>query len=195
MKIKEEEIVSFIQTGKDQEVIKHLYSEVFPKVKSSIRARKGNVEDASDVFQDAIMTFYNLAMTNNFSEKYTVYGFLYTTSMNRWLNILRKNKRLDLVEDFDTEKNIDDKEIGFETKPISDERKNLLHQFFSDLGANCLELLNYSIFQSISFEDIALRMNIVNGNSAKMQVFRCKQKLIQKIETNPSLRNKLRELV
>ncbi len=195
MKIEEDDIISLIQEGKDQLVIKHLYKTIFPKVKNTIRGRGGNVEDAADVFQEVIMSFYKLVVTNKFNEKYKVYGFLFTMSMNKWFNVLRKNKKLDLVEDFGSEFQLSYDDEDHEVKSSTDERTNLLSEFFSDLGARCLEILNYAIFQSISNEDIALRMDINNANSAKMQVFRCKQKLLQKVNTDASLKAKLQELI
>lgn len=195
MKIQEDHIISMLQSGDDKVVIKHLYKKVFPKVKNSIRGKGGNEEDAADAFQEVIMHFYKMVITNQFDKKYKVYGFLYTMSINRWLNILRKKKKMDYVEDIENNIQYQDTTPELEIKPVQIDQNNLLQTFFQDLGERCLELLNYTIFQNISYEDIALRMEIPNTNAAKMQVFRCKQKLLQKVDENPVLKSKLQELI
>lgn len=195
MKIKEEEIISLIKQGHDKPVIEHLYTTIFPKVRKYIRTHNGNVEDAADVFQEVISTFYRQVISNTYNEAYTVYGYLYKMSINRWFNLLRKTNRVDLVDAFEgTNYELSEENRAFTTSKTN-EQHNLLQTFFSSLGERCLELLHYSIFQSLLLEDIALRMGIVNADAAKMQLFRCKQQLLKTLKNDPELKLKLQNLL
>ena len=195
MKIKEEEIISLIKQGQDKLVIEHLYTTIFPKVKKYIRTHHGNIEDAADVFQEVISTFYRQVISNTYNETYTVYGYLYKMSINRWFNLLRKTNRVDLIDAFEgTHYELSEENQAFTTSKTN-EQKNLLQTFFSNLGDRCLELLQYSIFQSLLLEDIALRMGIVNADAANIQLFRCKQQLLKTLKNNPELKLKLQNLI
>ena len=195
MKIKEEEIISLIKQGQDKLVIEHLYTTIFPKVKKNIRTHHGNIEDAADVFQEVISTFYRQVISNTYNETYTVYGYLYKMSINRWFNLLRKTNRVDLIDAFEgTHYELSEENQAFTTSKTN-EQKNLLQTFFSNLGDRCLELLQYSIFQSLLLEDIALRMGIGDADAATMQLFRCKQQLLKTLKNNPELKLKLQNLI
>ena len=195
MGIQERDIISLLKSGAEQVVIKHLYKKVFPRVKSTIKKNNGSSEDAADAFQDAISYFYKTVVAEEFNEKYTPYGFLYSMSINRWLNSIRKTKRTSLKDNFD---DFDLSETNsFETKSskVNDEKKDLLERFFSDLGAACLDLLYLSIFKSISNDDIAIRLNLGNANAAKMKLYRCRQRLLTKVNEDEALKNRLKELL
>lgn len=190
MKIREDQIVGLIKQGTDQKVIEHLYKTVFPRVKRYIISKKGNQDDAADAFQEAIMSLYKHIIAHTYNEKYTPYGYLYTVSINRWLNAIRKTSKLQF-----TEEAIEDPEITTQEHTAflnqKEEKKSLLDQFFVDLGEKCLELLKYSIYQNLLLEDIALRMGIAGTDAAKMQLFRCKQKMMKTLEDNPHLKSQL----
>lgn len=188
--IKQEDIVSYIKQGNDKLVIPLLYKKVLPQLKSFISVNKGNVEDAYDIFHDALLIFYDQVITDKFNKKYTVYGYLYRLSVFRWINKIKRDKLITLKdelpdfasEDFQTEEKQSD---------LKDE--NLLSTLFSKIGEKCVELLNYTIYSNMLMEDIMHRMNFSSPESVRMQQMRCKQKLMKEIELNPSLLKRLRK--
>jgi RNA polymerase sigma factor (sigma-70 family) len=172
-----------------------LYKIVFPKVKNSIKRNNGSAEDAADVFQEAISYFYKRVISNTFNEKYTPYGFIYSMSINRWLNQIRKTKRISLKDNFDDIDLIETTDFEENSSKVSDEKKDLLQRFFKDLGETCIDLLHLSIFKSISYDDIAIRLNLNNGDTVKMQVYRCKQRLLAEVNKSDKLKNQLKALL
>lgn len=192
MKITEKDIPNLIKTGKDQQVISLLYKTIFPKVKKYIVSHGGIGDDASDVFQDAIMYLYSQIMSGKYNdEKYTINGYLFTLSINRWLNKLKKNKRILTVENIEDSFGEALAESDFQ---FVDETKNgekLIRSIFADMGEKCIELLNYTIYFDMLMEDIALRMGFSSVGAAKMQLKRCKDKLNLEIEQKPELLNRL----
>lgn len=190
MKIKEEEIPTLIREGKDREVIALLYKKVFPLVKKSILKNKGRAEDASDVFQDALMLFYRQVVKREFNEQYKVYGYLFRVSINRWINKIKKDKIIALRGDFieqESEVAVSPYEFLY-----TENNENLLKELFGNIGEKCIELLTYTIYFNLLFEDIVLRMGFSSVDAVKMQQHRCKQKLIKEVERNPGLLKRLR---
>jgi len=192
MKITEKEIPHLIRTGQDQQVISLLYKTIFPKVKKYVVSHGGIGDDASDVFQDSIMYLYSQIISGKYDEeKYTINGYLFTLSKNRWLNKLKRNKRFTSVENYDE---LLDESISVPDFQFVDEinkGENLIRSIFSGLGEKCIELLTYDIFYNMLMEDIALRMGFSTVNAAKMQLKRCKDKLDLELEQKPEIKSRL----
>lgn len=192
MKITEKDIPHLIKTGNDQQVISLLYKTIFPKVKTYIVSRGGIGDDASDVFQDAIMYLYTQIMNGKYNdEKYTIYGYLFRLSINRWINKIKKHKRIVSVDNLEDSFSDMVSEEDFQFVEQSKKEQDLIRTIFSEMGEKCIELLNYTIFTNMLLEDIALRMKFSTVGAAKMQLKRCKEKLNLELEQKPELLNQL----
>lgn len=188
MKIKEEEIPALIKQGKDREVVPLLYKKVFPLVERYITKNSGRKEDAYDVFQDALMTFYRQVVNGSFnSSKYKVFGYIYRLSINFWINKIKRDKRISLTEEM--QEIVEESLMDDYLTPVYDE--DLLKTLFSQIGGKCIELLTYTIYNNMLMEDIVIRMGFTSVNAVKMQHVRCKQKLIKEIENNPAIARRL----
>ncbi len=188
MKIEEKEIPSFIRQGKDKAVIELLYQNVFPKVKNYITSRGGIRDDANDIFQDALLYFYNQIIAKEFNEeKYKVYGYLFRLSINRWLNKIKKHNRMTLVEDMADNDFTTDSTENFAAIDFLNQEENLIKSLFTDLGDKCTELLNYTIYSQLLLEDVAIRMGMSSVGAVKMQLKRCKEKLYKELEEKPEI--------
>jgi RNA polymerase sigma factor (sigma-70 family) len=194
MNIREKEIPDLIRQGKDREVIASFYKLVFPRVKKTILRRGGKKEDVEDVFQDAVMYLYKLILEGRYNEKYTIFGFLYTVTINRWINSLRISNR-NVTVDFQTDEHYYNIKSDFEEICLASREGNLLKDLFSRIGSKCIEILTYTIYQNLMIEDIQLRMGFESEGATKMQLKRCKEKLYREIESNPLLLEKLRDHV
>jgi RNA polymerase sigma factor (sigma-70 family) len=190
VKIAEDQIPELMRQGKDREVIPLLYKKVFPVVQKYITRRSGRKEDADDVFQDAMIIFYKQVIKNTFDSKYSIYGYLYKVSINCWINKVKKENRMELIDEMGDTKSEETMEIS--ESIISGKDENILKSVFSDIGEKCIELLTYTIYYNLLMEDIVIRMGFTSVSAVKMQQQRCKQKLIKEIEKNPSLADKLR---
>ncbi|MGN6646129.1 MAG: RNA polymerase sigma factor [Cytophaga sp.] len=190
MIVKEENIVSLIKSGKDREVVPVLYKKVYPLVEYYIVRNSGTKDDASDVFQDTLLLFYKQIMQDSFDEKYKVFGYLYKISLYKWMNKAKKNNRIKFVDGIENLDYLMVHETTNETIPNPDE--NIIRKLFSPIGEKCIELMTYTTYSSLLLEDIMLRMELNSVAAVKMQLKRCKEKLLKQIEENPSLINQLK---
>lgn len=190
VKIEEGEIPRLMRNGKDKEVVPLLYKKVFPVVKKYIVSRNGSKEDAFDVFQDALVDFYKQVVQGQYNEQYKVYGFLFRFSINKWVNKIKRDKKVEFKEDI-TE--LDAAEhYRHEDYVLLGKDENLLRNLFAPIGEKCIELLNCTIYLNMLLEDVMLRMNFPSVAAVKMQHQRCKQKLMEQLDKNPKLLNRLR---
>ena len=187
MRIEEKDIPLLIKNGKENEVIALLYKTIFPKVKNYIVKQNGRREDAYDIFQDAILYFYKQVIDGTFNDKYTVYGYLYKISINRWLNKIKKDHRLQLYAEFPEDFEAQSNPSGFDELILAMNNKVILDKILLMVGEKCKEILNYSICYNFMIEDIMVRMGFVSEAATKMQVKRCKEKLYKVVEENPEL--------
>lgn len=186
-------ILAKINSGNDDAAIELLYAKVFPLVKKYIVKRGGNKEDVSDIFQDALVDFYRMLSDKKYDPKYKVEAFVYNLCIYKWLNKIKRDQRIkykdDLEISFQDYEDIHRHEYTFVGKDEA-----ILDSLFSKIGEKCKELLTYTIFYDLMMEDIVLRMGFNSTAAAKMQHQRCKQKIVDEINTNPEILNKLKGL-
>ncbi len=190
MSIKEENIISLIKSGKDREVVPVLYKKVYPLVERYIVRNSGNKDDASDIFQDALLLFYKQIIHNSFNEKYKVYGYLYKISLYKWMNRAKKSSKIKYVEEIEALNYSVEEVIADDI--ISNPDENIVRKLFSPIGEKCIELLTFTTYSSLLLEDIMIRMGFNSVAAVKMQLKRCKEKLLKEIDENPAIINQLR---
>ena len=174
-------ILQAIKEGKDSPVLSELYKYVLPKVKQYILKNQGSLDDAKDVFQEAVIAFFRQVKLGKFKEEYEISGYIYTASKNFWITKVRKEKAYDSitsVETFKAEGN--DVMEGMILKERSDSVLNLLDL----LGDHCKTLLSYSVYDNLSMREIAQKMNYASENAAKTANYKCKKRLVEMIESN-----------
>ena len=88
--------INGIITG-NSAVINEVYRNYIPKISDYIRRKGGNLEDAKDVFQEAIMVIFRKAQLAGFELKSSFYSFLFGICRNIWLQKIipetKKKKR------------------------------------------------------------------------------------------------------
>ncbi|HTF81326.1 MAG TPA: sigma-70 family RNA polymerase sigma factor, partial [Cytophagales bacterium] len=192
MNIEEHQIPELIQSGNDKLVIPLLYDRVLPVVQKFVVRNQGSKDDAFDAFQDALLSFYKQVVKGTYDPKYRVYGYVYRLSINFWLNKIKKDRKIVYDTDFNEADLMDESHIPEKMVFVNTEEENILQRYFSQIGDKCIELLTYTIYQNLLMEDIIIRMGMPSIDSCKMQVMRCKKKLVQMLESNPALLEKLR---
>ena len=184
MKIKEVDIPDLIKNGHYREVIPLLYKKVFPFVKKYVKKNGGAEEDSFDSFQDALLEFYVQVTNSTYDRKYKVYGYLFKSSIHKWINKVKRDRKFVLKDTLADYEEHPDNSIEFE---FLGKNENLLKTLFSAIGDKCIELLTFTIYYNLMIEDIQLRMNFSSVSAVKMQQQRCKQKLMKEIEDNPEI--------
>ena len=112
-----------------------LYQEYYPTIRSFISKNSGSDQDAADIFQDALIVFYDKIRDENFELSCTIKTYVYSICRNLWLKKLtRKKQHLITKESFETislEANID--EILEDT-----EQTNMVVQLLKQMSEDCL---------------------------------------------------------
>lgn len=162
----------------DENVLKWIYQENFPKVKQMVLANSGSTDEAKDIYQEAFLSFWTNIKSGKFRPENgsALSGYLFQISKNKWLDTLRSQ----------THKRTVFQDIFPETMEEDPEEKetNLvrIEGAFAKLGDNCRELLTRFYYQKESLSSLAGYFGWTEATT-KNSKYRCMEKLRSSLHT------------
>ncbi|WP_207533221.1 RNA polymerase sigma factor [Desertivirga arenae] len=145
-----------------------LYKEAFPMVAKFISRRGGGFDQAKDIFQDALVIWYEKAACNEgklISDKAYVFGI----AKHLWLRAFGSNGfNSDLKTDLFPE--IED----FQDESFSSGRLLALLEYS---GQKCLQLLKSFYYDRFSMLEVAQTFGFKTERSATVQKYKCLEKV------------------
>ena len=161
----------------DEKVLNYLYDHYFQTVRNHVLKNSGSNDDASDVFQDTIITLYQQVSENNFNLTSDLKGYFFGIARNIWNAGLRQKKRT-------TELNVDFAEEDDSNDLFDPALEKILSRAFQKLKPDCQTILTL-FYDGLSYEEIAARMNLKNETYARRKKYLCKEALIEIIKNDP----------
>lgn len=190
--LSDEQVISGLKSEYKQErenTLKQLYAQHFPVIASFISKNNGTPADAADIFQDAVIVFYENARKDQFDLRSSIRTYLYSICKNLWMNRLRAQKRQTTIDD-----QLD--AIPIEPKSLevlqNNERQELIIQLMETLGEDCKKVLSLYYFDRFRMKAIAGQMGFANEQVAKNKKAKCMKRLKTLILESPRLRNILK---
>ncbi len=155
----------------DKTAIEQLYRENYTMVQAFILNNNGSVDDARDIFQEAIMVLYEKAKTESFELNCKIKTYLYSVCRRLWL------KKLQHFQRFSTQIDSIEEIVPVEEEVEAHEKKNndfnLMEKSMSKIGEPCKSLLDAYYIQNKSMIDIAKEFGYTNSDNAKTQKYKC----------------------
>lgn len=187
---KQKEILQCILTGNDDRALAYLYKDILPKVRTHILKNSGSKEEADDLFQDAVIIFFQKVKEGQFNENHDVGGFIYTICKNLWINVSKRKKVNQKYVDHSVNSHKqDDNQLD---QVINKEKENAMHELFSFLDERCRQLMKSIIYDRKSMAEICEELGYKNEKVAKASKYRCNQALIKIAKDNMELINSIR---
>lgn len=170
-----------LTTVQETFAIEYLYKEYFYYCTSWITAGGGNMEDAKEVFQEALLVLFINLRKKDFTLKYSLRGYLYSTVRNLWFKS-RKNKdnTLLIVDDPLTHFDLEDGSSDAQTKIEQEELHARYKNYLDYLDHKGKELFYLKLEAGLSDKEIAHRMNY-SVEYVRQKRKRCIQYLRNKI--------------
>ena len=150
---------------------------------------RGSEDEAYDVFQEAILRFYNFVKQGKFNPNHKAESFIYAISKNLYIDFLRRQNKSVKIDTIQEEEWIE-VESPLE-KIISEEKEAKVKSVFSKLGETCNNLLMYCFFHDLPSKEICEKMGFNSEDVVKTKKYKCKQRLLQLIKENPALNPKI----
>ncbi len=172
----DEELLVGISQSKET-AIAAIYSKFHLHVKKWILSRGGMEEDADDSFQEAVIVLYHKAKQEDFVLTCKLETYIFGVAKRIWLKKIAKQANAKIVDIEDTlglEAEINTDISFFEEKEIAFEK---LNEALTKVGSPCNELLKAFYIEKKSMQEIADILNYSNTETAKVQKYKCLNRL------------------
>ena len=171
----EKEIFERICKG-DEKALEFLYQKYYRMMTKLVITNSGTEDEARDVYQDALIVFWQKATSGNLVLTSKMSTYIYSICQNLWRKELDRKKRLSSEEK--------DTSVTLDTE--SSEREMILAKCIDQLGETCKKVLMFYYFEEMSMQDIADKLGFANTDTAKTKKYKCKKKLDELVKAQYS---------
>jgi RNA polymerase sigma factor (sigma-70 family) len=171
----EKEIFDRICSG-DEKALEYLYKKYYRMMTRIVINNSGTEEEAKDIYQDALVVFWQKATSGNLVMTSKISTFLYSICLNLWRKELDRKKRLSNEE----------KDAPVSMDHDTSERAAIIHKCIAQLDETCRKVLMYYYFEEMSMQDIADKLGFANSDTTKTKKYKCKKKLDDLIKSQYS---------
>ena len=151
----------------DEKALDLLYKKYYRMMTKIVITNSGTEDEAKDIYQDALIVFWQKAVSGNLVLTSKISTYIYSICLNLWRKELDRKKRLSHEEKDSPEYQDQD----------SKESSRIIRECINDLGDTCKRVLTYYYFDGMSMTDIADKLGFANTDTAKTKKYKCKKKL------------------
>lgn len=173
--MKDKEVLLKIHQG-DEDALKYLYKKYYGMIVKMIVKNQGNEQEAKDIFQEALIIFWQKLNNGQLTLTSKISTYLYSVCLNLWRKELKRKSRLSHEEKDSREYQQNEQK----------ESHQIIHQCIESLGETCQKVLTYYYFDRFSMQEIAEKLGFSNTDTAKTKKYKCKKKLDQLIKAKYS---------
>ncbi len=150
----------------DNLLLEELYENYSKTVTRWIMNNSGNMADARDIFQEAIIAMYNKACDPTYVLSCPIGGLLVQICKNKWIDQIRKKSKDTEVRNIEKERYTNEQETASQLEIIEEEeiRQSKLEKAFAQLSDLCQKLLKLYA-EGLKAEAIRVKMEMENVNT------------------------------
>jgi RNA polymerase sigma factor (sigma-70 family) len=157
--------------GNDKVAVEAIYRENYTMIQSFILNNSGSVDEARDIFQEAMVVLFEKSKDTTFSLNCKIKTYVYSVCRRLWL------KRLQQLNKYNTQIESIGEVIPVEEEIGGHEKRNadfiLMEYALGKIGEPCKSLLDAYYLQKKSMQDIAEEFGYTNADNAKTQKYKC----------------------
>lgn len=165
--MKDSNVLERISHG-DEKALDYLYRKYYKMMTSVVIKNNGTEQEAKDIYQDALIVFWQKVIGNELILTSKISTYLYSICLNLWRKELDRKSRLTNEEQENEAAYFDDD---------SKERGAIVRECIDQLGDTCKKILMYYYFDDMSMQDIADKLGLANIDTAKTKKYKCKKRL------------------
>lgn len=174
-------VIEGIRSGDADGALRFVYQEHYHIIRDFIIKNSGSANDAQDIFQEAVIVFYEKALKPDFKLSCALSTYLYSVARNLWLKRLNKKGKT-LVVDTNNDFEVIDELDTIDHEALNDREQQLI-EALEELGDPCKTGLRLRYFGKLSIPQIVEKMdNYSTENGAKNQLSKCRKRLKKILE-------------
>jgi len=159
----------------DSKAVETLYKSHFGMIQHFVTNNNGSLDDARDIFQEAMIALYEKAQSDNFVLTCQIKTYVYSICRRLWLKRLQQQGRYSQsVENLE-------ETVGVEEEIEEHEKRNaafaIMDRAMGSLGEPCKSLLEGYYIQKKDMQQLAEMFGYTNADNAKNQKYKCLMRL------------------
>ncbi len=159
----------------DRMAAETIYRDNYNMVQSLVINNNGGIDDARDIFQEAMIVLYEKAKSGSFELNCQLKTYLYSVCRRLWLKRLQQMNRFITSGDHLSETvSVDD---DLEEHGKKDADFEMMEKSFGMIGEPCKGLLDAYYLQRKNMQEIADMFGYTNAANAKTQKYKCLMRL------------------
>lgn len=168
----------------NEQLLKEIYLNFFGRIKAMILANGGNENDASDIFQEALLAVFRQTKHSSFTLECPLEAYLYIICKNRWISF-RQSVYGSRVTFTDTFSSVIEQTLVDEAEQLGMQagRHSLLKKKILQLEDGCRKILELS-WNGIPLQKVAELLGTTYAYVRKRKTV-CTGKLIESVRQSP----------
>ena len=154
------------------QIITNWYLSAFPVVAAYVQRNGGCLEEAKEVFQEAMVTYYEKIALQGFVPEKDDKSYLLGIAKYKWLKAANSRNRWD---------SLDQQDFPEESEAVPQTDK-LLH-YLRKTGEKCLQVLQAFYYERLSMAQLADRFGFKSERSATVQKYKCLEKVREQVKS------------
>lgn len=191
--LSDQDLIKAIQNGgsKADLALRQIYDQNRQMIMQFVQQNNGDAEQGKDLLQDAVVILYERVRQQPFVLTSKLSTYLYSIARFSWLNQLKRRQ---------TEARVLDTHAFQEADPghlpviLRAEKGQQIAALFEQLGSDCQQILQWSIYDNYSAREICDRMHFQNEQVVRNKKYKCLKSLKELIEQRPHLARLIKTL-
>jgi RNA polymerase sigma factor (sigma-70 family) len=170
--VTEEELLESLQSGDDR-ALNTIYRQHYQMVVNMVMNNGGSLQEAKDVYQEALIVFYEKIKEEDFELNCLIKTFVYSVSRRLWLKQLQRKDRFNgTLIDTDDFVELESEDVG-----EKEDQYSAMNHALEGLGEPCRSILKDFYLKNSSMEEITEKFGYTNADNAKNQKYKCLKRL------------------
>jgi RNA polymerase sigma factor (sigma-70 family) len=159
---------------------KAIYTSCFPIVRSMVLKNSGSLDDAKDVFQEALIVLFQQSELDTFKLNVSNCTYLYSVARNKWLKMLKRKFNHSSLDEDETIKDT----VALADDDEFKQKQRMLVKYISSMGDRCQQIISL-YFEGVSGEVIANKLQFSTYDYYRVAKNRCIENLKKRIQEDP----------
>jgi len=159
---------------KNEAALKQLYQDNYVMILKLVVNNNGTEEEAKDVYQEAIIHFYERLSQQDFELTCKIKTYLYAVCRKLWLQRLAHRNKFLRIEEGERVADVDEAMHEIEAKEKNFSKMN---RSLDELGEPCRSILEDYYLKGLSMDEITEKFGYTNTDNTKNQKYKCLQRL------------------
>jgi DNA-directed RNA polymerase specialized sigma24 family protein len=150
-----------------------LYKKAFPPVAKYVNKMGGTFDDAKDIFQDALVIYYEKSVSASLILQTNEQAYLLGIAKHLWAKKFRESIR---------HSPLDDSDLDFVNEDEAQPSEGKLMHYLETAGQKCMDILKAFYYDNLPVNKITELFGYSGVRSATVQKYKCMEKIRETIK-------------